>query len=273
MNIAFFCPLWGFEHLPFEDFCTRVRKAGYDGVELALPLHEDRKTTHIVDTLKEFGLKLIGQHWETTDPDIDNHIGRYRKRIEWQAAANPLFVNSQTGLDWFPFEANQRIIDAARAVSEKTGVRIVHETHRGKLTFCAAQTRRFLEANPEMRLAADFSHWCNVSESLLADQHESVSSAIARADHIHARVGHPEGPQISDPRAPEWQEALHAHLAWWDSIVETRRGDGTGLLTITAEFGPPTYMPTLPYTRQPVSDQWEINVHMMNLLKARYAQP
>jgi len=38
-----------------------------------------------------------------------------------------------------------------------------------------------------------------------------------------------------------------------------------------AEFGPPDYMWTLPYTRQPLSDQWAINVHMMQMLRKRYA--
>lgn len=37
------------------------------------------------------------------------------------------------------------------------------------------------------------------------------------------------------------------------------------------EFGPPDYMPTVPYTRQPLSDQWAINVYMMQLLRKRYS--
>jgi hypothetical protein len=41
-------------------------------------------------------------------------------------------------------------------------------------------------------------------------------------------------------------------------------------MTILTEFGPPDYLPTLPYTRQPVASQWDINVHMMQLLKKRY---
>ena len=36
------------------------------------------------------------------------------------------------------------------------------------------------------------------------------------------------------------------------------------------EFGPPHYLPALPYTQQPVADQWAINVHMMQLLRKRY---
>jgi hypothetical protein len=29
-------------------------------------------------------------------------------------------------------------------------------------------------------------------------------------------------------------------------------------------------MPTTPYTRQPLADQWAINVYMMQLLRKRY---
>jgi len=30
-------------------------------------------------------------------------------------------------------------------------------------------------------------------------------------------------------------------------------------------------MPTLPYTQEPLADQWAINVHMKDLLRKRYA--
>ena len=48
------------------------------------------------------------------------------------------------------------------------------------------------------------------------------------------------------------------------------RNRGPGLLTVTPEFGPYPYMPILPYTRQPIVSQWEVNVHMMQLLRERY---
>ena len=92
--------------------------------------------------------------------------------------------------------------------------------------------------------------------------------ALQRVDHIHARIGHPEGPQVNDPRAPEWDDAVKAHFAWWDKIVEKKTK--AEVLTVLTEFGPPDYMPTLPYTRQPLADQWAINVYMMKLLRQRY---
>jgi hypothetical protein len=104
----------------------------------------------------------------------------------------------------------------------------------------------------------------------LGDQEETISLSLNRTDHIHARIGHPEGPQVSDPRAPEWKQAVEAHFTWWDKIVERKKKEGK-LMTILTEFGPPDYMPTLPYTRQAVANQWDINVYMMEILRKRYA--
>ena len=41
------------------------------------------------------------------------------------------------------------------------------------------------------------------------------------------------------------------------------------IVTITTEFGPPNYMPTIPFTEKPLSDQWENNIFIMNMLKKR----
>ena len=46
--------------------------------------------------------------------------------------------------------------------------------------------------------------------------------------------------------------------------------NGDDEITITTEFGPAPYLLLMPFTRQPITSQWEINVHMMNYLKARY---
>lgn len=138
------------------------------------------------------------------------------------------------------------------------------------MLFAAPVAKRFLETIPGLRITMDISHWCNVSESLLADQQQTVDLAIQRTDHIHARIGHPEGPQVSDPRAPEWEPACKAHFGWWDKVVELKKQQGE-TLTILTEFGPVDYMPALPYTRQPVADQWAINYYMMQTLRKRYS--
>ena len=135
--------------------------------------------------------------------------------------------------------------------------------------YAAPVTRNFIEKIPNLRLTLDVSHWCNVHESLLTDQQETMTLALQRVDHIHARIGHAEGPQVNDPRAPEWEPAVKAHFTWWDAIVKMKKEKGE-TITFLTEFGPPDYMPTEPYTRKPLADQWAINVHMMQLLRKRY---
>ena len=133
----------------------------------------------------------------------------------------------------------------------------------------AGNWKPYLDKLPNLRLTLDASHWCAVHESYLDDQPDALQAALARTDHIHSRVGHPEGPQVSDPRAPEWKDALEKHLAWWDKVVALQKRTGAPL-TVTSEFGPVSYMPTLPFTNQPVTSQWDVNVYMMQLLRKRY---
>ncbi|WP_339715935.1 hypothetical protein [uncultured Kriegella sp.] len=38
-------------------------------------------------------------------------------------------------------------------------------------------------------------------------------------------------------------------------------------VTITTEFGPPNYLPTLRYIQVHVADQWKANVYMMKAIK------
>ena len=68
------------------------------------------------------------------------------------------------------------------------------------------------------------------------------------------------------PKNPDVPEEMKAR---WQRIVDRRRETGAAVLTICPEFGPPDYMPTLPYTRQPVADLWEVNLHMKELLQNR----
>ena len=103
------------------------------------------------------------------------------------------------------------------------------------------------------------------------DQAETLQKVFPHVRHIHARVGHSQGPQVNDFRAPEHAAALQQHLSWWDAIVALRRAEDAEQITITPEFGPSPYTQTLPYTNQVVSDAWELNVAMMQLLRARYS--
>lgn len=267
MQIKYFCPHWGSKHLKFTDFLQKAKNAGYDGVEMTLPLDTVEKA-EVIAAIKEVGLLHIAQHWETVTTDFEQHKIEYRQYLENLASANPLFINAHTGKDYFTYDQNAELIEIAAQVSKQTGVEVIHETHRGRFSFAAHITAEFLKKNPDLKITFDLSHWCNVAESYLENQPENVDLAINRAAHIHSRVGFPEGPQITDPRVPEWKEAVEIHLNWWKRIIDQNRNAGKELFTITTEFGPYPYMPILPYTQQPIASQWDVNVHMMNMLKS-----
>ena len=269
MKIKYFCPFWGSDHIPFDTFCEKVKSEGFDGVEMGLPTDKSKKG-EIINELEKFDLELIGQHYETLEPDFEVHKKLFKHHLENLTDSPALFINSQTGKDYYTFDQNKALINSADQVAANTNVKIVHETHRGKFSFAAHITKQYLEKLPELRITLDISHWCNVAETFLDDQQEAIDLAIKRTDHIHSRVGYQEGPQIPDPRAPEWQDAVEIHALWWDQVIKLKRKSGADQFTITSEFGAPPYLLLMPFTRQPITSQWEINVHMMNLLRDRY---
>lgn len=271
MNIEFYCPLWGSDQISFDDFVMKVSAAGYDGVEMPFPMEEPEEQIRRVELLKASGLKLIAQHYETETGDPAAHAEEYEKRIRALTAADPVFISSQTGRDFFEYEDSLVLLALAARVSEETGIRISHETHRSKLTYAAHVTRRYLEKLPQMRLTLDVSHWFCVHERFLYDQEDALALAIERTDHIHARVGHDQGSQVPDFRMPEWKESLERHLSIWDRIIERARNEGRETFTVTPEFGPAPYTLFQPGTNTPLAVQWDLNTDMMMLLKDRWS--
>lgn len=271
MKVLFFCPMWGSENRSFKDFARNVKEAGYDGVEMGFPNDQNQKH-RFIQILQDEDLLLIGQHYQTATSDFIAHKTEYAKNLRNLVGTSPLFINSQTGKDFFSFEQNVELIEIANTISVETGVKIIHETHRGKFSFAAHTTQKYLKHFDTLRLGLDISHWCNVAESLLQDQEEAVSLALSRTDHIHARVGFQEGPQVPDPRVPEWKDTLEQHLTWWDTVVDSFERRNEDLITITAEFGPFPYMQIHPVTKMPLADQWDLNLYMKDLLSSRYGR-
>lgn len=257
---------WGFPG-SWEEFCAKAKASGYDGAELWWPTNEKDRTP-MFEALSKHGLKHAFL-WGSGDPDFAKNEAQFESTLQEIAKTKPLYINCHSGRDFFTADQKLQAIAFTTKLAQSTGLPIYHETHRGRALYSAPVTRELIEKNKDLRITLDISHWCAVHESLLGDQSETIAMVLNRVDHIHARVGHPEGPQVSEPRAPEWSDAVKAHFNWWDTVVERKKKEGKSM-TMLAEFGPPDYMPTTPYTRQPLADQWDINVHMMNTFRKRY---
>ena len=272
MNLKFVCTHWGQEYLNPRGFIEKITDAGYNGIEIFLPSDADFCNAFMaeMEDTYEKNSDFIFIPQQLINP-INETVVEFIKRMENEllklVSYQPTYINSHTGKDYYSFDDNCRIIEACLNISAITGVRILQETHRGRFSFHAATLLPYLDKFPELELVGDFSHFCVVSESLLQDQKYIIDKIIPHVSHIHARVGFDQGPQVNDPFAPEWENHLIWFKGWWQQIIENKKQNGWNNFNITPEFGPEPYMPALPFTKQPIGNQWEINKAMMQYLK------
>ena len=266
-NLTIMATNWGFKG-NLEEFCASAKKDGYDGIEVWVPGSASEMKA-LSDTVSNAGLKL-GLLAGGNDVNPTLHKKQFADAIDRAISLKPIYINCHSGKDYFSFEDNAEMLAMTFKRSTESGIPIYHETHRGRMLFAAHVSKNFIDRFKDLKLTLDISHWCNVHESLLGDQQISVEAALARTSHIHARIGHAEGPQVNDPRAPEWKNEVKAHFDWWDKVIARKKAEGQSITFLT-EFGPPNYMQTLPFSGQPVADQWAINKYMMETLRKRYS--
>ncbi len=267
MKILYAKSKWEVWNEPTEKFLQKVKADGFDSTEFYLNEGPD-SPEQLVSLHDKYGLKLIAQI-VTEGKNFQEHYDSLSRLAEKVLDCRPILVNCQPGRDYFSFDENIKILERLVELSEETGILFTAETHRGRSTYSLIETVKYLEALPKLCLTTDVSHWMVVHESDLSAQTDSLEAAVSRSRHIHARVGYEEGPQVADPRAPEWEAHLDNHLSIWQRIVDNCRATGMEYLTVTPEFGPPKYMHTLPFSNEPVADAWEINSAMKQILIER----
>lgn len=243
---------------------------GFGGIEINIPN----------DDVFETGFHVALQEIRKTNsnfilclqqvPGIQNetpqeHLEKVLIRLEGLVRYQPDFINSHTGKDHFSFEENCIIIEAIEEFSVRSSIPVYHEIHRGRFTFHSRGTLRYFDFFPELKLVGDFSHWFVVSESLLHDQEETILATIPHIAHLHARVSTEQASQVNNPFAPEWAGHLERFTNIWDAVLRCQKNPDQ--LTITPEYGPFPYMPQTPFTKEPLSNQRELNIKMKDYLK------
>jgi len=265
MKIKYFCTWWGLDHLGMEPMLKKIKSAEFDGVEIGIPFNK-HKQKELRVLLEKYELDVIAHQYQA-DGDFENYKKTFKESIEIAAKFNPLIINSHTGRDYWSADKNIEIINIADNIQSEYNLNILHETHRKHFLFSTLTAKQYFELFPNLKITADLSHWTCVSETMLEDQAEILNLGISRAEHIHARVGFEEGPQIPDPRIKEWESYLITFTSWWQKIVDRFKGEDRNFLTITPEFGPPPYTWLLPPNNKPVADFFEINCWMKDYLK------
>ncbi|MBO9619907.1 MAG: sugar phosphate isomerase/epimerase [Niabella sp.] len=275
MKVKFLCPRWGSEQVDWPVFLKEVKDAGYAGIEW-FPFGEVADKDLVLNMLEQFELDFsivmqVVRPWA----DVNSYLEALEKELQLLAAfctdkKRPLFISVQGGREFFTNEQILACLSVCEKTEQETGIRICQETHRNKWSFAAHAVYPVLQQRPELGLTLDVSHWFCVSESYLEDQQDAVQAAIKQTVHLHARVGHTEGPQVFDPALPEYAAALNKHLKIWDEWVYYCRSQDREEITITPEFGPPPYMVPANRTTDLREEQWRLNLWMKNFLNERY---
>ena len=273
MEIKYICTYWGCEHLSAKEFLSNVLQNGYDGVEINFPDDElfivefNAELERIRNTINPNFIFIAQQVLPNKKETVNEYIARITQRLEFLIQLKPNYINSHTGKDFFDFSDNCKIIEICNQLTRVSGIPIWHEIHRGRFSFHLKTLVSYLDIFPKINLIADFSHFCVVSESDLHDQSDLLSKIYPNIKHIHARIGFEQSPQVNNPFAPEWKTYLEQYLFWWKEIIAIQKNKKSAIFTITPEFGPFPYMPQEPFTKKPLSNQWEINLQMKNYLQ------
>ena len=248
--------LWGVDGTHgYDHYLPRWQEVGYEALEVSIQFVPDRAV--FLNFLRDSGFKWVPQIFSRNfvpGGTVREHLDSLRQQIEECLEHGPLFFNAHSGSDTWSLPEAEDFYGATLEVERQLGVAITHETHRLRYFGNPWTTRAILTRYPVLKLTCDFSHWVCVAERLLPDCGEIIRLAAQHCHHLHARVGFEEGPQVSDPRAPEWAQHLAVHEDWWQQIWKSQQQRGLVYSTLTPEFGPAPYLQLLPFTQAPVAN-------------------
>jgi len=274
MDQKIFKTLWGFD----GDYIKAVNEAvadGYDGIEGPAPI-DAAVRNEFAAAMKEAELLYIQEICSGGDyvPDrrasVEDHLQAFEEGFAAGTELSPLLVTSMAGCDAWPEGKSVDFFQRGMVLAADAGLTLCYETHRSRSLFNPWTTQRIVEAIPEIKLTADFSHWCVVCERLIDTELEVIEAIADNIHHVHARVGYDQGPQVPHPAAPEYAEALAAHQRWWEIIWRSQQGRDYTITTMTPEFGPDGYLHLLPFTQAPVADLRTINNWMASTERTHF---
>jgi sugar phosphate isomerase/epimerase len=268
---------WGGTHQGFTPPITAVKMAA------ALVLRTERHEAKNAKGHYEGSYEAL----EEEQPDallqiLERHVTCFKEEA---AACYQIFGDRREGglltlvvahdlRDNFPWAIAARYFRDILAWEKQHGFVVAHETHRKRFLHSPWAIRDFFLKYPDIRaqigLCADYSHLLCVAEVDTSDPvlNQVMDFLAPNVVHTQCRVGYDHGPQVPDPRSPEWIHYMEGMERWWDTIWQSQLARGYEYTTMIAEHGPPTYQMCVPGSQQPLADIWDVN-HWVQLQRQR----
>lgn len=266
MQLQLFKTMWGFSG-SIDDAIDALLGAQMQGLEGPAPASVSDRT-RLFELLRAHNLGYIaeittaGSFVPERQATLQQHLDSLQQKLDESVLLKPLFISCLGGCDAWPENKSVEFFQRAMGLARQYGVKISFETHRSRSLFNPWVTQRIVQQLPDIALTVDFSHWCVVCERLMDSELEVIESIADNLQHIHARVGYEQGPQVPNPAAPEYEYALRAHQRWWEIVWRSQIKRNFPFSTVTPEFGPDGYLHEQPFSREPVADLWALNQWM-----------
>lgn len=231
----------------------RVRAAGFDGMAIdlgALTMQQAEATVpHFKRTGLAGGLTAFPASVEALRPAL---------RLAHRIAAPFVVVIGQE----MPIKLADMVplIEGWLRVAEQESMPIQFETHRNCITNDLYTTVQLLDAVPQMRLAADLSHYVVDREMPCpppAALQDLISTILERSDSFQGRVAARGQIQVAldFPQNAKWAALFRA---WWRQGFAgwlSRHVGQDAAMVFLCELGPPDYAITDAAGRE-MSDRW-----------------
>ncbi|MFN3405064.1 MAG: hypothetical protein ACK40G_13265 [Cytophagaceae bacterium] len=249
------------------DFLSKLKEAGYDGVEMQLPKEKVEKfiLKHVLKDLNLLFVATIKLEYNTFEEYFTAYINALNDLQEFE----PVAINSVTGKSWFSFEQNCRLIEEAALFAVKTGIKVYHKADRNGFAFHPAVVGNYIKTFANLEFTSDFSEWV-IASGMEPNRFKNLCGDISFS-HINCKIADTNTAQISDPRAPEFSGLMEQYIKSWEEIVANACRTEKALVTINTAFDQ-ACAPKLPYSNMPVSNAWDINLYLLKTLSEAFAK-
>lgn len=237
--------------LPLDRVAGMVADAGYAGLAIDLGA-ADVETAHaVLPHLQREGLTPLIVAFPRSVAGLRDTL------LMAQDFGSP-YVNVVGQVFPLTVEGAIPVIRSWIDMSDEIGMPVHFETHRNCITNDLFATLSLLDAIPEMRLAADLSHYMVDREfklPLARWERGLLERCLARADSFQGRVASRQQIQlqIGFPQHAKWVELFQS--LWRSGLADWRARNAEGDVVFLCELGPPEYAMTGADGRE-LSDRW-----------------
>ena len=267
--------LWGMIGLPMnaptewtlDEKFAHCKEAEFQHVECWI--EDDEAGEAVVEALNAHDLELALGHRPM-------NVEATRETVALAEKMGASWVLCQPASAFHSLDEVVAIVRAGAQMAAEHGINYFVETHRNNFTETIPQTLALIEAIPEIKITADFSHFVVGGEFYGRSDEgalEQMRPIIERVAHVHGRISNGEAVQV-DVGDGDGEEGTPAHFftQLWAAIFEHWRGDAKpgDVMPFSSELGPPRYAITLPDGSE-FSDRWQQGLVMRKLAERAWA--